>query len=235
MAECRYDQGTMNARQTRFVQEYCVDFNATQAAIRAGYAEPAAGQQAHELLKNPQIAAAVEARKEMLAEVAEIDAAWVLKQWKQIATADANELTQLRRINCRHCHGFGHQYQWTEAEYLAAVNLAVDSGRTPPDGMGGFGYDLNADPAPDCPECGGHGIEYMHVADTRKLKGAARRLYMGIQKTRDGIKVLTRDQDAALANIAKYLGMSKEQINLVHLEAKTLDDFYGNGVTKPGA
>jgi len=204
----------MNDKQARFVQEYCKDFNATQAAIRAGYAKNSAGQQAHDLLKIPEIAEAIEDRKEQLAALAEIDAAWVLKQWRQIATADANELMQLRRVCCRHCHGYGHQYQWTEAEYTDAVNKAIDAGKQAPDGMGGFGYDMNADPHPECPECGGHGVEVVHMADTRRLRGSARRLYAGVQKTKEGLKIVTRDQDAALTNIARYLGMMVDKKEL---------------------
>ena len=225
---------SLNDRQTRFVQEYCKDFNATQAAIRAGYAKNSAGQQAHDLLKNPEIAEGIEERKEQLAALVELDAAWVLRQWKQIATADPNELMQLRRICCRHCHGYGHQYQWTEAEYMSAVNKAIDSGKPAPDGMGGFGYDMNAEPHPDCPECGGQGQEYLHVADTRKLKGSAKRLYAGVQKTKEGLKILTRDQDAALSNISRYLGMLVDRkeisgpnggpVPMAHITADDLTD-----------
>ena len=225
---------SLNDRQTRFVQEYCKDFNATQAAIRAGYSEKTAGQQAHELLKNLEIAERIEERKEEVAALAEIDAAWVLRQWKQIATADANELTQLRRVCCRYCHGFDHQYQWTEGEYARAVDNAVESEKPAPDGMGGFGFDLNADPHPDCPECGGLGEELVHIADTRKLKGSARRLYAGVKKTKDGLQVITRDQDAALANISRYLGMLVDRkeisgpnggpVPLAHITADDLSD-----------
>lgn len=43
-----------------FVKEYLTDFNASAAYIRAGYkASPAAGQAAHELLKKPEIQAAL--------------------------------------------------------------------------------------------------------------------------------------------------------------------------------
>ena len=224
----------MNDKQARFVQEYCKDFNATQAAIRAGYAKNSAGQQAHDLLKIPEIAEAIEDRKEQLAALAEIDAAWVLKQWRQIATANANELMQLRRVCCRHCHGYGHQYQWTEAEYTDAVNKAIDAGKQAPDGMGGFGYDMNAEPHPDCPECGGHGVEVVHMEDTRRLRGSARRLYAGVQKTKEGLKIVTRDQDAALTNIARYLGMMVDRkeisgpgggpVPLAHITADDLTD-----------
>lgn len=201
----------MNDRQIRFVQEYAKDGNATQAAIRAGYSEKTAQEQGSRLLSNVMIQAALEERREEIAALAKLDAAWVIKQWMQIATADHNELTQIRRVCCRYCHGYGHQYQWTEAEYLNAVNNAIAAGKPAPDGMGGLGYDMNAEPHPGCPECGGEGEERMHMADTRKLKGSARRLYAGVQKTKDGIKVLTRDQDAALANLAKYLGMNIER------------------------
>lgn len=225
---------SLNDRQQRFVQEYCKDFNATQAGIRAGYSEKTAGQQAHELLKNLEIAEAIEERKEQLAALAEIDAAWVLRQWKQIATADPNEIMQLRRGCCRHCHGFGHAYQWTEGEYVAAVNKAVDAGKPAPDGMGGFGFNLNAEPNLDCPECGGLGQETLHVNDTRKLKGSAKRLYAGVQKTKEGLKIITRDQDAALANISRYLGMLVDRkeisgpnggpVPLAHITADDLSD-----------
>lgn len=225
---------SLNDRQQRFVQEYCKDFNATQAAIRAGYSEKTAGSQGHDLLKVPEINEAIEERKIEVAIHAKIDAAWVLRQWHDIATADVNEITQTRRINCRHCYGFDNAYQWTENEYARAVDRAVDSGKEPPDGMGGFGYDPQREPNPECPECGGLGEEHVFVADTRKLKGPARRLYAGTQKTRDGLKILTRDQDKALENISRYLGMSIDRkeisgpgggpLPLAHLTAEDLSD-----------
>lgn len=224
----------MNYRQQRFVNEFAIDQNGTQAAIRAGYSEAGAAQQACLLLSYPKVIAGIEARMEEIAIAAKIDAVWVLRKWHDIVEADANEITQVRRVACRHCHGFGHAYQWTEAEYTKAVNDAIDAGREVPDGMGGFGFDRNAEPHPDCPECGGIGQEDVYVADTRKLTGKARHLYAGVQKTKDGIKVLTRDQDAALANISKYLGMNVERkeisgpggkpLTLAHIKAEDLTD-----------
>ena len=49
----------MTPKQERFVQQYLIDLNATQAAIRAGYSKKTAGSQGHDLLKNPEIAAAI--------------------------------------------------------------------------------------------------------------------------------------------------------------------------------
>ena len=52
---------SLTAKQQRFIQEYLIDLNATQAAIRAGYSAKTAGQIGDENLKKPQIARAVRA------------------------------------------------------------------------------------------------------------------------------------------------------------------------------
>ncbi|MBK9446194.1 MAG: terminase small subunit [Betaproteobacteria bacterium] len=49
----------LNPKQRQFIAEYLIDFNATQAAIRAGYSKKTAGSQGFDLLKKPEIAAAV--------------------------------------------------------------------------------------------------------------------------------------------------------------------------------
>lgn len=52
-------------KHERFCQEYLIDLNGTQAAIRAGYNERSAASQASALLRNPNILARVgELRKE---------------------------------------------------------------------------------------------------------------------------------------------------------------------------
>src|SRR5690348_14082739 len=51
----------LTPRQAKFVQEYMVDLNATQAAIRAGYSPQTAEQQGARLLKNVKVASTVQA------------------------------------------------------------------------------------------------------------------------------------------------------------------------------
>ena len=53
----------MTAKQARFVDEYLVDANGTQAAIRAGYGAAGALVAAHRLLTNVAISSAIEARQ----------------------------------------------------------------------------------------------------------------------------------------------------------------------------
>ena len=56
----------LTAKQERFVEEYLVDLNATQAAIRAGYSKKTARDIGYENLTKPDIRAAiVEKRKEI--------------------------------------------------------------------------------------------------------------------------------------------------------------------------
>jgi phage terminase small subunit len=49
----------LTAKQKLFVEEYCVDHNATQAAIRAGYSEKTAYSIGSENLRKPEITAAI--------------------------------------------------------------------------------------------------------------------------------------------------------------------------------
>ncbi len=53
--------GGLTPRQVRFVAEYLVDMNGTQAAIRAGYSKHTAKEQAARLLTNVNVKAAVDA------------------------------------------------------------------------------------------------------------------------------------------------------------------------------
>ena len=49
----------LTGKRARFAEEYSVDLNATQAAIRAGYSEKTAASQGERLLRNVEIAAAI--------------------------------------------------------------------------------------------------------------------------------------------------------------------------------
>lgn len=55
-------------KEATFVDEYLIDFNATQAAIRAGYSKKSAAEIGYENLRKPHIAAAIERAKRERAE-----------------------------------------------------------------------------------------------------------------------------------------------------------------------
>lgn len=62
----------LTKRQHRFVEEYTVDFNATQAAIRAGYSSRSARQTASEILTYPDVKEAIQKRQAHSAQKFEI-------------------------------------------------------------------------------------------------------------------------------------------------------------------
>lgn len=82
----------MTPKAERFVQEYLIDLNATQAAIRAGYSAKTANEQASRLLTNVSVRSAVEAAQKARAEKTGIDAEWVLRRLHDDATADLADL-----------------------------------------------------------------------------------------------------------------------------------------------
>lgn len=74
----------LNAKQARFVEEYLVDLNATQAAIRAGYSEASAHAQGHRLLKDAEVAEAIAAAQQKRAEKVGLSAEKVLAELQDI-------------------------------------------------------------------------------------------------------------------------------------------------------
>ena len=71
-------------RQQRFIEEYCVDYNATQAAIRAGYSKKTARQIGFENLTKPDIRDAVRARQRILSEGLLLDRAEVVTVMRDV-------------------------------------------------------------------------------------------------------------------------------------------------------
>ncbi|MBN8889213.1 MAG: hypothetical protein ABS99_05725 [Acetobacteraceae bacterium SCN 69-10] len=54
----------LTPKQARFAEEYLIDLNATQAAIRAGYSERTAKSVGHETLTIPDVASAIQAAQD---------------------------------------------------------------------------------------------------------------------------------------------------------------------------
>jgi phage terminase small subunit len=69
----------LNPKQQRFVEEYLVDLNATQAAIRAGYSERTARQLGAKNMAKPEIAAEIARLKGERTKQAAISEEWVVK------------------------------------------------------------------------------------------------------------------------------------------------------------
>ena len=82
----------LTAKQQRFVEEYLLDLNATQAAIRAGYSKKTASEMGYENLSKPHIADAIALGRDERSQRTQIDADWLLTRLAAEAEADIADL-----------------------------------------------------------------------------------------------------------------------------------------------
>lgn len=88
----RGNKQLLSEKHQRFVDEYLIDLNATQAAIRAGYSAKTAYSQGHDLLKHPEVSKAIRAAKKARAQRMVISQDRVLQELARIAFFDPRKL-----------------------------------------------------------------------------------------------------------------------------------------------
>lgn len=96
----------LTEKQRRFVEEYPVDWNATQAAIRAGYKEKAAYRTGWENLRKPQIQEAIARQVEDRSNRTQVTQDYVIKmlvknleramQYEAVLDDDGNAIGEYR-------------------------------------------------------------------------------------------------------------------------------------------
>lgn len=217
----------LTQRQAQFVEEYLIDLNGCQAAIRAGYSVNSATEIASENLSKPNIAAAVARRKADRLKRAEIDQGQILAQLINVVASDANDLVEYRRTCCRHCWGVDHGYQRTagemesdreewEAERDKNDSLPPEQRKPfkPFNERGGIGYDKRKAPHEDCAECFGEGVGQVFVKDTRLLSPEARSLYAGVKQTKEGLEVKMHDKQGYMTLLMRHAGMLNDKIKV---------------------
>lgn len=84
--------GKLTAKQQAFVNEYIVDLNATQAAIRAGYSEDTAGKIGSENLQKPDVADAIQVALDLRSERTRITADRVLVEVAKLGFSNIKDL-----------------------------------------------------------------------------------------------------------------------------------------------
>ena len=87
--------GALSPKRQRFVQEYLVDLNATQSAIRAGYREKSAGVQGARLLANAAVQAEIKVQQQERARRVGITQDRVLSELAAIAFACGTDFTRV--------------------------------------------------------------------------------------------------------------------------------------------
>lgn len=79
-------------KQKRFIDEYLIDCNATQAAIRAGYAKKAAVQTGYELLQKDHVQEEIARRRVKISDMADVQAVDVIRGLARVAMMDPRKL-----------------------------------------------------------------------------------------------------------------------------------------------
>ncbi|HAV5951831.1 TPA: terminase small subunit [Acinetobacter baumannii] len=82
----------LTPKQQRFVEEYLIDLNATQAAIRAGYSPRTANEQGAQNLAKLSVAEAIAEAQAEREERTKIDADYVLKRLVEIDQMDVLDI-----------------------------------------------------------------------------------------------------------------------------------------------
>ncbi|MGK9173247.1 terminase small subunit [Yokenella regensburgei] len=222
------DDDGLTAQQRLFVAEYLKDRNATQAAIRAGYSKKTANEQGARLLAKVSVAQAIAQQQKASIERTLGSADEVLAQMWQLATFDANQLSQYRRGACRYCWGFGHHYQWRDMVEFEEHRLKAleKKGKEPVD-VGGYGYDHNREPNPDCPRCNGDGIGQPYFADTRKLPPDAALAYSGVKLGKNGVEITAISRERMYEAVMKRLGLADsefaQRLQQIEIERRQLE------------
>lgn len=117
--------------QDRFVDEWLIDFNGTQAAIRAGYSERSARSIAGRLLTKDNIQAEISRRQRDLQRRTEVSQERVVKELARVAFADATDYVQVETRTVEKNDGTELSYQTvtlTETAELSADQRAAIAG-----------------------------------------------------------------------------------------------------------
>lgn len=85
----------LTAKQQQFVREYLIDFNATQAAIRAGYSEKTAAQTAARLLRNVKVLAEIQRMGQKSAQKLEITRVSIMQELAAVGFARASDFVRV--------------------------------------------------------------------------------------------------------------------------------------------
>lgn len=184
---------------------------------------------AWKLKQRPRVAAAIAAgireRDQEATERALVTREEVVRELAHVAFAEAREISEIHIDCCRYCWGRGHRYQETPSEreqryanyqrQIAEVRAKDDAKPIPEfDDLGGLGFNALRAPNPRCPECFGRGVKQEIFHDTRGLSPAARALYAGVKRTKEGLEVKTHSKERALEMLTRHVGGFAEKHEL---------------------
>lgn len=116
----------LSAKQCRFVEDYVLENNASQAARNAGYAKSSAHTTAYRLLRNRKVLARIDELRADLATKHEATVNNVINRYRQIAMTDAPSLLVGSTTGGTR-HRFKHPDELSEDERMAISEIRLKS------------------------------------------------------------------------------------------------------------
>lgn len=119
-------------KQKRFCEEYVVDLNGTQAAIRAGYSEKGARVNAAKLLTKTNIQERISRLKEQRSEETGVTAEWVVQEIKKqydIAVGYDDSPNALKALNMLGKHAGIYDKDNRQREQKITIKIRRDGDR----------------------------------------------------------------------------------------------------------
>lgn len=121
-------------RQARFCEEYLIDLNATQAAIRAGYSEKTANEQGVRLLANVSVQEKIAELKAERAKRTEMTQDSVIQELAAVARAEVKGVRAVDKLKAlellgKHLGMFVERYEVNAAEIEKRIAEAREQGK----------------------------------------------------------------------------------------------------------
>lgn len=184
----------LTPKQERFVAEYLIDLNATQAAIRTGYSAKTAASQGARLLKQGGVGRAVQAAQQARAVRTEITQDRVLQELARIAFFDIRRLYRADGSMKDPC-----ELDADTAAALASIEVKEELER-------GGGEDVLQEPSTSA--------AVSASASSAPAHGGAPRRRRGEQVAGYTIKTRVFDKVATLQLAMRHLGMLNDKLGL---------------------
>ena len=132
----------LNPRHARFAQEYLIDLNGAQAAIRAGFSKRTARSAAARLLTNADIRAAIDEAKLARSERTKITADKVLEELARVAFFDSFEDGRVKMVDkLRALDLIARHLQMFDAKAQEPQNVIIEVHSNIPGAPGSISHD----------------------------------------------------------------------------------------------
>lgn len=116
--------GKLTEKQKKFVNEYLIDLNATQAAIRSGYSEKNAFKIGSELLHKSTVSKYLQTRQQALQQRTEVTQEMVIKELASIGFADVIDYAEV--VEKKYIDENGKERSYADVDIKVTANIPIN-------------------------------------------------------------------------------------------------------------